>query len=92
MLALLAKTKIKTHGGIQNIDNLVKYRESLAKTLNDPIAISQMAEDEKARLRAQLSEIDARIQLAFGISGSGATQQQDLGALIKQALQARQQS
>ena len=92
MLASLAEAEMKAKTGGANVKDLIDYRNSLMETLNDPLATSQMTEDQKAQLRARLSEIDARIQLQFGISPTAGGGQQDLGALIKQALQARQQS
>jgi len=92
MLASLAEAEMKAKTGGANVKDLIDYRNSLMETLNDPLATSQMTEDQKAQLRARLSEIDARIQLQFGISPTAGGGQQDLGALIQQALQARQQS
>jgi hypothetical protein len=92
MLGALAEAEMKAKSGGADLGDLIKYREDIAKTLNDPIASAQLSEPEKQQLRARLSEIDARIQMSFGISGTTGGGQQDLGALIQQALQARQQS
>ena len=92
MLASLAEAEMKARAGGANVKDLIDYRNSLMETLNDPLAASQMTEAQKEQLRSRLSEIDARIQLNFGISPTAGGGQQDLGALIQQALQARQQS
>jgi len=92
MLASLAEAEMRAKSGGANVKDLIDYRNSLMETLNDPLAASQMTEAQKEQLRSRLSEIDARIQLQFGISPTAGGGQQDLGALIQQALQARQQS
>jgi len=92
MLASLAEAEMKARSGGADVKDLIDYRNSLMETLNDPLAASQMTEAQKEQLRSRLSEIDARIQLQFGISPTAGGGQQDLGALIQQALQARQQS
>jgi hypothetical protein len=92
MLASLAEAEMKARSGGANIKDLIDYRDSLMETLNNPLAAGQMTEAQKEQLRSRLSEIDARIQLNFGISPTAGGGQQDLGALIQQALQARQQS
>jgi hypothetical protein len=92
MLASLAEAEMKARSGGANIKDLIDYRDSLMETLNNPLAAGQMTEAQKEQLRSRLSEIDARIQLNFGISPTAGGGQQDLGALIQQTLQARQQS
>jgi hypothetical protein len=81
----IAQAKEQAKGkGVTSVKDLIDISENLSKQIADPM----IPEADKQELRALLSSVNARIQLMAGIGGG--QRQQDLGELIKSALQARQ--
>ena len=81
----IAQAKEQAKGkGVTTVKDLIDISENLSKQIADPM----ISESDKQELRALLSSVNARIQLMAGIGGG--QRQQDLGELIKSALQARQ--
>lgn len=81
----IAQAKEQAKGkGVTSVKDLIDISENLSKQIADPM----IPESDKQELRALLSSVNARIQLMAGIGGG--QRQQDLGELIKSALQARQ--
>ena len=81
----IAQAKEQAKGkGVTSVKDLIDISENLSKQIADPM----IPESDKQELRVLLSSVNARIQLMAGIGGG--QRQQDLGELIKSALQARQ--